>query len=186
MGNEITQLLHEIRSGSKEAYDKLFSIVYDRLHHIAWREISVESKEHTYSKTDLVHEVYLKLAGQKSLNLKNRRHFFAITSRAMRQILIDYARTRDRKKRGGKMQPITYIDELMKAGDEAKELLEIDEALNRLSQLDERLAEIVEMHYFGEMSFDDIADVLDLSSRTVYRDWAKARAWLYKELKRNK
>ncbi|WP_276307528.1 ECF-type sigma factor [Rhodohalobacter barkolensis] len=186
MGNEITQLLHEIRSGSKEAYDKLFSIVYDRLHHIAWREISVESKEHTYSKTDLVHEVYLKLAGQKSLNLKNRRHFFAITSRAMRQILIDYARTRDRKKRGGKMQPITYIDELMKVDDEAKELLEIDEALNRLSQLDERLAEIVEMHYFGEMSFDDIADVLDLSSRTVYRDWAKARAWLYKELKRNK
>lgn len=182
----ITQLLIELRNGSQKAYDKLFSLLYRELHHIAWREISGEPGVHTYSKTDLVHEVYLKLSGQQSLDVKNRQHFFAVCAKAMRQILIDYARKRTRKKRGGKDRPSTYIDELMRADEEADDLIQIDEALTRLSGFDERLADIVEMHYFGEMNFDDIADILGLSERTVYRDWSKARAWLYKELKRKK
>ena len=181
---DITQLLIELRDGSQKAYDRLFSLLYRELHNIAWREISGEPGVHTYSKTDLVHEVYLKLLGQESLDLKNRQHFFAVCSKAMRQILIDYARKRSRKKRGGSDRPSTYIDELMSADHEADELIQIDEALTRLSEFDERLADIVEMHYFGEMNFDDIAQVMGLSERTVYRDWAKARALLYKEQKR--
>lgn len=181
---DMTQLLIELRNGSQKAYDRLFSILYQELHSIAWREISGEPGVHTYSKTDLVHEVYLKLSGQQSLDVKSRHHFFAVCSKAMRQILIDYARKRSRQKRGGKERPSTYIDEIVKADHEADDLIQIDEALSRLSEFDDRLADIVEMHYFGEMNFDDIADVLELSERTVYRDWAKARAWLYKELKR--
>jgi RNA polymerase sigma-70 factor, ECF subfamily len=181
---DITHLLIELRKGSQEAYDRLFGLLYQELHHIAWREISGEPGVHTYSKTDLVHEVYLKLSGQQSLELKNRQHFFAVCAKAMRQILIDYARRRSRKKRGGKDRPSTYIDELMSADHQADDLIQIDEALTRLSEFDNRLADIVEMHYFGEMNFDDIAEVLELSSRTVYRDWAKARAWLYRELNR--
>jgi RNA polymerase sigma factor (TIGR02999 family) len=180
----ITQLLVDLRDGSQQAYDQLFSILYSELHSIAMREISGEGKVHTYSKTDLVHEVYLKLSGQQTLDLKNRQHFFAICAKAMRQILIDYARKRSRKKRGGKDRPSTYIDEIMSADHQADDLLEIDKAVTKLSGFDERLADIVEMHYFGEMNFDDIAQVMGLSERTVYRDWAKARAWLYKELKR--
>lgn len=181
---EITQLLIELKNGSEAAYNKLFPLVYERLREIAYHQIAKESVGHTYSKTDLVHEVYLKLINHKEIDWKDRAHFYGIAARSMRQILIDYARKKKRKKRGGNREPVTFIDEIMKVDHQAEELIDIDEALDRLAKFDERLTKIVEFHYFGEMNFDDIAEILDLSVRTVYRDWAKARGWLYKELKK--
>lgn len=180
---EITRLLFELRNGSEEAYNQLFPLVYDRLRDIAYKQIAGEPDGHTYSKTDLVHEVYLKLINQNNVDWKDRAHFYSIAARCMRQILIDYARKKKRQKRGGKKEPVTFIDEIMKVEHQAEELIEIDKALERLAEFDERLIKIVEYHYFGEMKFDDIAEIMDLSARTVYRDWAKARGWLYKELK---
>lgn len=181
---DITRLLNEISEGSDEAYDKLFPIVYDTLRGLAYRQIAHEPTD-TFTKTALVHELYLKLLKQKSTDWDGRHHFFAIAARCMRQILIDHARKKKRIKRGGNQKQVTYIDELMNVNEEAEKLLQIDEALNNLADLDPRLANIVELHYFGEMSFYEIAKLLNLSERTVYRDWAKARGWLYKELKKS-
>lgn len=181
--NKITRWLIQISNGSDEAYNKLFPLVYNQLRDIAHRQITHEPDGHIWSKTDLVHEVYLKLIDQDKLDLNSRTHFFAIAARSMRQILIDHARKKKRLKRGGDVNKVTFIDEIMTVEHQAEELLQIDEALNRLTKFDRRLAKIVELHYFGEMNFEDIAQIMDLSSRTVYRDWAKARGWLYKELK---
>lgn len=181
---EITGCLLELKNGSAEAYEKLFPLVYEQLHSIAHQQIAREMPGHTFSKTDLVHEAYLKMIDQNCVNWKDRTHFFAIASRSMRQILIDHARKKIRVKRGGEFQKVTFLDTNMKAEQQAEELIRIDEALSRLARFDERLAKIVECHYFGEMNFDDIAEVMGLSSRTIYRDWAKARGWLHKELKK--
>lgn len=181
---KITQWLNEISNGSDKAYDKLFPVVYDHLRGIAGRQMAGQPAGHTYNKTDLVHEGYLKLINQDKVDLNSRTHFFTIAARAMRQILIDHARKKTREKRGGKVQAGTFIDEIMNVEHEAEELIQIDKALDRLANFDVRLAKIVELHYFGEMNFDDIGDVLDLSPRTVYRDWGTARGWLYKELKK--
>jgi|SRR6056297_1477147 len=181
---DITRLLIEVSNGSEKAYAQLFPIVYKRLHDLAHRQIIREPNQ-SLTKTALVHELYLKLFQQKKLDLEGRTHFFAIAARSMRQLLIDHARKKKREKRGGNRQDVTYIDEIVKVKEEAEELIHIDEALNKLANLDPRLANIVELHYFGEMSFDDIATLLNLSERTVYRDWAKARGWLYKELKKS-
>lgn len=182
--DEITEWLIELSNGSEEAYNKLFPLIYDRLRSMAYSQIAKEPAGHTWSKTDLVHEVYLKLIDQHLVDWKDRSHFFAIAARSMRQILIDHARKKTREKRGGKQGEVTFIDEIMKVELQSEELIRIDKALDKLSGFDERLAKIVELHYFGEMNFDDIAEVMKLSSRTVYRDWSKARGWLYKELKR--
>lgn len=181
--NDITQLLGEVSRGSEEAYAKLFPIVYNQLRGLAHSQIIGEPNQ-TLTKTALVHELYLKLFKQNKLNLEDRTHFFAISARSMRQILIDHARKKKRKKRGGNETEVTYIDEIMKGTREAENLIQIDDALKKLSDLDQRMAKIVEMHYFGGMSFEDIASCLNLSERTVYREWAKARGWLYKELKK--
>lgn len=180
---DITKLLYEISTGSEEAYAQLFPIVYNRLRDLAHRQI-IREPHQSLTKTALVHELYLKLFRQHKLDLEGRTHFFAIAARSMRQILIDHARKKQREKRGGNKRDVTYIDEIMKAEQEADHLIHIDKALNDLEKLDQRLAKIVELRYFGEMSFYDIAKLLDLSERTVYRDWAKARGWLYKELKK--
>jgi len=181
--NEITQWLIQISNDSDEAYDKLFSLVYNQLHDIAYHKMAKEPDGHTWSKTDLVHEAYIKLIDQSRVDYNSRTHFYAIAARSMRQILVDHARKKKRKKRGGNHQKVTFIDEIMNLEHQVEELLQIDEALNRLKEFDLRLVKIVELHYFGEMNFDEIAKVMNLSERTVYRDWAKARGWLYKELK---
>lgn len=181
---DITRLLINLKEGSGKAYDRLFPLVYDHLRDIAYRQMANEPADHTYTKTDLVHEAYLKLIDQNDVEWEDRAHFYGIAARCMRQILIDHARNKMRKKRGGKMKPVTFIDEIMKVEHQAEELIEIDSALDRLAEFDRRLAKIVEFHFFGEMNFEDIAEIMDLSARTVYRDWEKARGWLYKELKK--
>lgn len=184
MAAEITQLLMEFKNGSKKAYDQLFPLVYEKLRQMAHYQLKREDRNHTYSKTDLVHEAYFKLINQNDVQWQDRAHFYAIAARSMRQILIDHARKKLADKRGGSGEPQTYIDEIMRVEHQAEELIHIDEALNRLADLDDRMAKVVEFRYFGEMTFEDIADVMDLSSRTVKRDWAQARGWLYKELKK--
>lgn len=180
---EITTLLIEYRNGSKEAYNKLFPLVYEQLKQHAFKELLHERRDHTFSKTDLVHEVYLKLFNQQEARLVNRAHFFALAGRCMRQILVDHARKKLAEKRGKGAPHQTYIDGLVGVEQEARQLVNIDTCLKRLGELNERLVTIVEMRYFGEMNIEEIAGVINLSPRTVKRDWAKAKGWLYKELK---
>lgn len=183
---EVTQLLQDVKEGSKEAYNRLFPKVYDELKHLANANLVKEQPGHTLSKTALVHEVYLKIVDQTQVEFQDRSHFFAIAARSMRQILIDYARKKRALKRGGEKKDLTYIDELMKTQEQAEELLNIDEKLDELAKLNKRLAEVVELRFFGELSVEDTACAMGISESTVKRDWVKARGWLYKELKAGK
>ena len=180
--SEVTLILQEAKEGSEKAYKELFPLVYDRLKDIANMRIRRE-KNHTYSKTDLVHEAYFDLIDIDNVEWQDRAHFYAIASRCMRRILINHARKRQAQKRGGDEKPVTYIDEIMEVERQAKDLLNLDEALNQLEELNPRLAEVVECRYFGEMTIEDTAEALDISVSTVKRDWTKARGFLYKELK---
>ena len=137
---------------------------------------------HTLQATALVNEVWIRLAGHTAIGWENRAHFFAVTSRLMREILVDYARRRNAGKRGGRRRQITLEDHLAVQPDQATEVLALDQALERLLQFDSRAARIVEMHFFGGLSFDDMGLVLGVSARTVKRDWRMARAWLRGEL----
>ena len=179
--SEITQLLNEVQD-SEQAYDELFPLIYQELKQLAFSNLQSESNDITISKTELVHEVYLKMINQEMVEFENRNHFLAIASRCMRQILIDHARKRKAKKRGGDKETLTYIDQLFKVDEQAGEMMDLDQKIDELGELNERLAKIVEMRFFGEMKIAEIADVLEVSERTVKRDWAKARGWLYKEL----
>lgn len=180
---EITSILKEAEDGSKEAYDSLLPLVYDQLRDIAHMRMLREDKSHTYARTDLVHEAYFQLINVENVSWQDRTHFYAIASRCMRRILIDHARKKKAERRGGNKQPVTYLDEIMGIEEEADELINLDKALDKLATLNERLAQVVECRYFGEMSLEDTALALDISVSTVKRDWAKARGWLYKELK---
>ena len=179
----VTRLLVEMREGADHLYDELFSIVYDNLKTIANRQLNREYNNITLSKTSLVHEVYLKLMDHNDVDWQDRAHFYAIVSKCMRQILIDHARKKSAKKRGGGKKAITYLDGLMKLEQSADQLINLDSALNRLKKLNPRLVRVVECRYFGEISISDTADALGISERTVKRDWKKAKGWLYKELK---
>lgn len=180
--SQVTQLLKNVQQGSEEAYDTLFPLVYEQLKKLAFSQLQKERDDITISKTELVHEVYIKMVNQQEVVFESRNHFMAIASRCMRQILIDHARKYQAKKRGGDKKKVTYIDKLLKAKEKASKLVRVDEKIDELAQMNKRLSEIVEMRFFGDMTMAAIADVLDLSERTVKRDWAKARGWLYKEL----
>lgn len=180
----VTQLLVRLKKGEDGIYDQLYPLIYQELRQMAYAQMSRELNDHTLSKTELVHEAYLKMIDQSQIDFTDRSHFLAIASRCMRQILIDYARKKHAKKRGGQNRDLTYIDELFDAQKEkAQELIDIDEALDELASLNERLSKVVEMRFFGEMTIQETAEALDISQSTVKRDWMKARGWLYKELK---
>lgn len=181
---EVTQLLVRLKSGENEVYEKLYPLIYDELKLLAYRHMKHQRADHTLSKTELVHEAYIKMTDQTTINFSDKSHFLAIASSCMRQILIDHARKKHAQKRGGKNKDLTYIDELFsRQKQKAKELIDIDEALNELERLNKRLAKVVEMRFFGEMTIEDTAEALNISKSTVKRDWMKARGWLYKELK---
>ena len=181
---QVTQLLIRLKEGKDGVYDQLYPLIYKELRQIAYANMKKEFGDHTLSKTELVHEAYLKMIDQTQINFTDRSHFLAIASRCMRQILIDYARKKHANKRGGEKKDLTYIDELFEGQDsKAQELIDIDTALNELEQLSERLSKVVEMRFFGEMTIEQTAEALDISESTVKRDWMKARGWLYKELK---
>ncbi len=183
---DITGLVVDLRSGNPAVMDHLFPLVYDELRRIVHFHLSGERRDHTLSTTALVHEAYLKLVDQSRAEWQDRAHFCAVASKAMRRILIDYARRRNALKRGGSDQPISLDDNRIAIEEKAAVLLSLDEALDRLSDLDERCAKIVEFRFFGGLQEEEIAEVIDVSVRTVRRDWVKARAWLYKEMKSDK
>ena len=144
--------------------------------------MSRERSDHTLQATSLVNEAYLKLVDQKSVNWQNRSHFFAVGAQAMRRILVDHARTKNRNKRGGGVANLALEEELIQAPEKPEEILFLDESLKNLSELDERQAKVVEMRFFGGMNVQEVADALGVSKRTVESDWAMAKAWLRREL----
>lgn len=179
-----TELLVRLKKGEEGIYDKLYPLIYEELKQLAYAHMSRQEPNHTLTKTELVHEAYLKMIDQTKIDFTDKSHFLAIASRCMRQILIDYARKKHAKKRGGKMKDKTFIDELFQSNENnAEELINIDTALDKLEELNNRLAKVVEMRFFGQMTIDETAEVLNISKSTVKRDWIKARGWLYKELK---
>lgn len=180
----VTELLVRLKEGEDGVYDKLYPAIYEELRQLAYAHMRRQSPDHTLSKTELVHEVYLKMIDQSQIDFTDKSHFLAIASRCMRQILIDYARKKHAEKRGGKDKDLTYIDELFSSQNQkARELIDIDAALDELEKLNERLCKVVEMRFFGEMTIEATAQALGVSESTVKRDWIKARGWLYKELK---
>ena len=187
--DDLTGLLIEWRQGDKAALDRLTPLVYDEIRRIAHRYVQREREGHTLQTTALVNEAYLRLAGQQQINWQNRAHFFAVTAQVMRHILIDYARRRHYVKHGGQAQ-LVAIDEVLASEEAAQmskpraaELLALDEALDELAKLDPRKGRVVELRYFGGLSLEETAEVLDVSLMTVRRDWRAARAWLFRRMK---
>jgi RNA polymerase sigma factor (TIGR02999 family) len=176
---EVTRLLEAAEAGDRGALDRLVPLVYEDLRRVAHRQLDRESGGHTLQTTALIHEAYLKLAGGGSVGATSRAHFLAIAARAMRQVLVDYARKRKAAKRGGGVISVTLGDEPQPADASAEDLLALDEALE---QLEPRQRQVIECRFFGGMEEKDIAAALGVSERTVRRDWVKARAWLYKSL----
>lgn len=179
----ITKLLIKVQKGEKESYDVLFSVVYDRLKNIARHHLNKEYNNHTLSKTSLVHEVYMKLIDQSEIEWQNRAHFYGIASRCMRQILVDYARKTKAVKRGGDYDHISIDSDEIDLVQHAEELIEMNDLIDKLSEFDERKSRVVEMRFFGDMTIREISEILGVSTRTIDRDWLKARTWLHKELK---
>ncbi|MGA8027147.1 MAG: ECF-type sigma factor [Bryobacteraceae bacterium] len=179
----MTELLVRWRKGDENALDELTPLVYDNLRRIAARYISRERQGFTLSATEVVHEAYQKLA-ETDLALQDRAHFLAIASRQMRQVLVDYARTKQRQKRGGDgWQRVTLSEIGEAANSEQVDILSIQEAMERLTAFDPRKAEIVDLMVFGGVKGKDIADLLGIPEHTVWREWRMARAWLHHELK---
>lgn len=185
ISSEVTQLLKRLTKDENGIFDQLYPLIYDQLHRMAHSHMSRQSPDHTLSKTELVHEAYLKMIDQTQINFNDKSHFLAIASRCMRQILIDHARKKYAEKRGGKEKDVTYIDGILNAQKQkAEELINIDAALGELEKLNDRLARVIEMRFFGEMTIPETAEALNVSESTVKRDWMKARGWLYNKLKK--
>lgn len=179
---DVTKLLRGASAGDKDAFEHLLPLVYDELRRIARRQMRRERSDHTLHPTALVHEVYLKMIDQANNTFNSRAHFYGIAARAMRQVLIDHARKRSAEKRGGDWARTTLSNRQIGMSLKSEELLALDTALDKLDTIDTRLRRIVEFRFFAGMTEDEVAEVLELSLRTVQRDWAKARAWLYREL----
>ena len=178
---EITDLLHELPQSGGEVMERLFPLVYSNLRRIAHRALQAERTDHTLGTTGLVHEAYLKLVDQTRIQYHDRAHFFAIAARAMRQILVDYARHhRARKRDGGRAFDLDAGE--VPLDQRAEILLALDEALDRLATLDPRLGQVVECRFFGGLSEEETAEVVGVTTRTVRRDWTKAKGWLREQL----
>jgi RNA polymerase sigma factor (TIGR02999 family) len=181
---EITDLLLQVRENHPGAMDRLFPLIYDQLRRIAHRQLQAEPAGHTLDTTGLVHETYLKLVDQTRVEWRDRGHFFRVSSMAMRRILVDYARRYRALRRGGDLERVPLEAAEEAALDErGNHLLALEDALTRLAAVDERLSQIVECRYFGGLTEEETADALGVSPRTVQREWAKAKAWLYLELR---
>ncbi len=179
---DVTQLLKRMENGDSDAVEQLFPLIYDQLRGTARRALAGERPSHTLQATELVHEAYFKLLGSAQVEWQGRAHFVAIAARAMRQILVDHARKRQADKRGGGVQHVTLGDAQAELALPPEELLALDAALDRLQEQDPRLRSVVEYRFFGGLTEKEIAEVLDLTIRTVQRDWVKARAWLHQEI----
>jgi RNA polymerase sigma factor (TIGR02999 family) len=179
---EFTRLLERLRGGDQHAFDPLLAMVYDTLKEIARRQLSRRRGGSALCTTELVHEAYFKLAGQAGQYWQDRAQFCGIAANAMRQVLVDQARRRNATKRGGGADPITLTTHHDVAEPSMVDVLALDQALDRLGELNERLRRVVEYLFFGGMTQEDVAAVLGVSTRTVERDWLKAKLFLHREL----
>ena len=180
---EVTLLLSALTRGEDGAASKLVPVVYDELRRLAGSYMRRERVDHTLQATALVHEAYMKLVEQRSVNWQSRAHFFGIAAQLMRRILIDHARGHTREKRGGDHQKVSLDEAFVFVEQRADELLAVDDSLNLLAKIDPRQARIVELRFFGGLSVEEAAEVLGVSPKTVKRDWSVAKAWLYADLK---
>jgi RNA polymerase sigma-70 factor, ECF subfamily len=179
---EVTQLLVAWSKGDQSALEQLMPLVYDELRRLARQYMRREPAEHTLQTTALVNEAYLRLIEQKEVQWQNRAHFFALSSQLMRRILVGMARTRHAHKRGGTAQQVALEEALVISDERAAELVALDDALTALQALDPRRSRVVELRYFGGLSVEETAEVLQISPETVMREWKRAKAWLYSEL----
>ncbi len=178
---QVTLLLRDLHVGKTGAFDQLVPLVYDELRRMARAQLR-RSPAQTIQTTALVHELYMKMADQKDLELKDRGHFLAVSAHAMRQVLVDFARARQAAKRGGGAVKVTLNEDAIVVDSEAERLLDIDRALAGLRRRSERMARVVECRYFAGMSEQETAEALDISLRTAQREWMRARAWLREAL----
>jgi RNA polymerase sigma factor (TIGR02999 family) len=174
----VTQLLDAFRAGDSDAGDSLIGILYRELKVIAVSHMAAERKGHTLTPTALVHEAWLRLVSSVQPAYRDRRHFLSIASIAMRRVLVDHARALSRDKRGGALVPVTLDGDIAVDSNDASGMLEIDRLLGRLAQLDQEMARVVELRWFGGLSVEEAAEVLEISPRSVNRAWTAARAWL--------
>jgi RNA polymerase sigma-70 factor (ECF subfamily) len=177
-----TALLTEWRNGNRDALDKLFPLVYNDLRRRARAYLRGQPGGHTLNTTALVHETYLKLVAVERITWEDRAHFLALAASAMRHVLISYARRNDSLKRGGGQIPVSLEEALVLTDTGADQMLALDSALQRLAALNERLSRTVELRFFGGLTVEETAQVLDVAPSTVKLDWQKAKAWLYREL----
>ena len=180
---DVTTLLGELKAGNKTAEARLLELVYPELRKIARHYLRGERAGHTLQPTALVNEAYLQLTRQLDKDWQGRSHFFAIAAQLMRRILVDYARHKKAAKREGRRQQVELTEGLSIADDRLDEILDIDDALKRLAEFDPRRATVVELRFFGGMTEEEVAEVLEVAPRTVRRDWNVAKAWLHGELK---
>ncbi len=181
---DVTGLLVAWRDGEPEALDALLPLVYSELHRLASAQLRGESRGHTLQTTALVHEAYVRLVGT-DVDWEGSGHFMRVAARAMRRVLVDHARKRRSQKRGGGAAPLDLdsLEGVLPGESRPDDVIELDEALERLIALEERKGRAVELHYFGGLSYEEVAEALDVSTATVHRDLRMARAWLYKELR---
>jgi RNA polymerase sigma-70 factor (ECF subfamily) len=180
--HKVTQLLQQWSHGDGSALAELTPLVYEELRRLAHHYMEGQRSDHTLQTTALVNEAYLRLADQTNPSWQNRAHFFAVAARAMRQIVVDYARSQQSQKRGGGLLRIELDEAAIVSPAESKEIVDLHEALERLATLDSRKARVVELKYFGGLNHGEIAEVMKISTVTVRRDWVFAKAWLYTEL----
>jgi RNA polymerase sigma-70 factor, ECF subfamily len=181
---QVTHLLAELRTGKREAESRLIEVVYPELRRIAMRYMRGERPGHSLQATALVNEAYLRLLAEGDRTFQNRSHFFAVAATQMRMILVDHARRKRTQKRQGERVRVELTDILAISEDKLDDVLEIDAALHRLREWDPRQCKIVELRFFAGLTEEEVAEVLDLSPRTVKRDWKVAKAWLHGELSR--
>lgn len=182
---DVTTLLLDWSRGNQDALNQLLPLVYNELHSLAARQLRRERSGHTLQCTGLVHEVYLKLIDQQRVQWHDRNHFFAVASQTIRRILVSYARAHKASKRGGGETHLLFDENIALPGRRDANLLELDDALDALSKNDPQQGRIVELRFFGGLSIEETASVLNISPATVKRDWTVAKAWLYRELTRS-
>jgi RNA polymerase sigma factor (TIGR02999 family) len=184
--SEITGLLVDWGNGDKAALDKLFPLVEKELHRLAHSYMRRENREHTLQTSALVNEAYIRLVDQKNTRWQNRAHFFGIAARIMRRVLLNYARDRRRKKRGGQAVQVSLSEVAVMSDQKSADLIALDDALTKLAELDERKARVVELRHFGGLSVEESAEVLEVSTATVNRDFKMAKAWIWREISNGK
>jgi len=180
---QVTQLLIDWSNGDERALQQLIPLVHEELRRVARRHMAHERAEHTLQATALVNEAYMRLVDIRQVRWQNRAHFFAMSARLMRRILVDFARSRGYQKRGGAAPKVTLDEALVVSPEPGSDLVALDEALTALAAVDPRKAQVVEMRFFGGLSVEETAEALHVSRDTVMRDWKLAKAWLLRELK---